>query len=851
MQYQDGQTATNPTTGERVVFRNGVWQPAASPAAPGGLIPVTPPRPPAAQTPSQAALDDTTLALRQRELTAQTPIPQGRMTEQQQSNLVSRYRSLSGLQTAIDDLETLYQENLAGERGSVLGVGGNRNFRARLPLAPTGYATFDASAGRLIDQIIQAFDITGGEANSIAELRARFGPYMPASTDNDETIQSKLGALRGILQRQRGDIGSQLDHLGLRPADSGPSPADPANPAAVQPGEAIDRTERTVTTAGTDPRLQVSHGDEEAGQDPNRARINLEAQRHLTQMLKRGAPDAEIRDYARSLNINVEDAIRYRRTPDWQRWRRQNPNQLFPFRDEGANIPMGAVDSAVAAAAASPVGAAAIHYANAASAGTVPLIGDLTGTGEQTRLGLEATRRENPGSALFGELAGGATAYGLGSRFMSRAAPNFLASRPITRSVLGDAAYGGLYGTGENHDPISGALEAAIGGRVAHGLTRGIASTVSPTGGGLRSLFSQGVRPTVGQRFRESGPIGTAVNFVEEGAQSIPVAGQFIRANRSGARDQWERGGWNMTLDNIGARLPDDTPLGPQAHQYAQRAFDDAYDRVRSQLSFSPDANWASDLATVRADASLLTTGVRRRFNRIADDLEQRITQAGPAMNGERFKAAASEINGEVRRLRGLRNPTQAQQELLSTLEELDSAFHSGARRSSPPEAIAELDRVDRGYAMLTRIEDASRRRPGQVGRFTPSDILQVEARNGGARGRRFSAGEGLFTGYADQGRSLEDVLPSSGTSERAALMASLGSGGVALGASGGAYALGADPEDIGAVASLPFLLNAPGVRSALRPRGGYAEWLADWIRRRRAIEGAGAAGVAYGNDRN
>lgn len=768
------------------------------------------------------------------------PVRPQRLTEQQRLGLTSRYRSLEGLEDAIGELEMLYRENLEGSRGGIFGIGGERNPRARLPLAPTGYETFDNAAGRIIDQIIQTFDITGGEANSLAELRARFGPYMPTSTDNDQTIQSKLDALRGILQRQRADLGSQLEAQGL-PVEA-PAPEQPVAP------DSLDRTERRVTASGSGPRLELSRGDVEA--DTSRQRVNEEAQRRLTAMLKRGAPDAEIRAYANSLGINVDDALEFRRGPDWQTWRRQNPNQLYPFRDQGANIPMGRLSGGVAATGASPVGTALIHGGNAVAAGTFPLVGDLTGQGEQIRLGLQATRRENPGSALIGDLAGGGLAYGAAGRVVSRVAPNFLASRPVTRSVLGDATYGAIQGTGENYDPLSGALEATGGAFLSRLATRGLASTVSPTGGSLGGLYEQGVRPTVGQRFRESGPIGAAANLIEEGAQSVPIVGSFIRGQRQSARDQWERGAWDMALENIGKDLPGDVPLGPRAMAHARKAFDDAYEAVRSQLSFTPDADWATDLATVMADASLLTPGVRRAFNRIIGDLDQRITQANGTLNGAQFKAAASELNREVRRLRNLRNPTQAQQELLSTLEELDAALHSGARRSSSPEAVAELDRVDRGYAMLARIEDAARRRPRQVGRFTPSDVLQVEARNGGVRGRRFSAGEGLFTDYADQAQALEDILPSSGTPERTALMTSLGAGAAALTGGGAAYALGADPAMIGGAAAVPFLYNAPGARSLMAPRAAprpFAEWL-----RRHALEtgGAGAAAASFGTER-
>lgn len=795
------------------------------------------------------------------------PRPEGSLTDLQRDAVIGRYRATSGFERTIGDLQRLYEENLAGSgRGDVLGFGGDRNVRANLPLAPTGYANFDATAGRLIDQIMATFDITGGEANSIAELRARFGPYIPASNDNDETIVSKLDALRSILAERRTAVAADLERHGIPIPDLGASAAPPpgapaipggpvpAAPTSAPPGERITRGERYVTATGSEPNVALSHGDEQI--DTGREIVNREAQRRLTEMLKRGAPDAEIREYARGFGINVDPALNFRRTPDWQRWRRENPNQLYPFRDEGQNIPMNGLSSTVAETAASPFGTAVITAGNAASAGTIPLVGDLMGQGEQVRLGLEASRNENPRAALAGEVLGGTLAYGGGGAVLGRLAPRAVASLgPWARGALADTFYGAARGLGENHDPVSGAAEGLIGGQLFRLGGRIISSTVSPTGGELRGLFDRGVYPSVGQRFRESGPVGAAVNFVEEASQSFPGVGQVVRANRQAARDEWERGAWNMALENLDngsgghVQLPPDKNLGPQAHQFAQQAFNDAYDSVRSRLSFSADPQWNNDLANVNLDAALLTPGVRRRYAQIRGDLEHRITSAGGTLNGAEFKAATSDLNAEIRRLRNNRNPTQSQRELLSTLEELDSAFHDGARRASPADVVDELDRVDRGYAMLARIEDASRRRPLQIGRFTPSDVLQVEARNGGARGRRFSAGEGFFTDYANQGRSLEDVLPSSGTSERTAVMEMLGRAAPYAGvgtAAVGAHAYGVPPEMIGGALTLPFLSNLPGARRLMAPRA-RGESFADWMRRMNYLAGGAGAAVANG----
>lgn len=822
----------------------GAPQPSAQSFTP--VLPRTAP-PPTPETPEQ--LRSRRLQDRARELEIQgreREAERGGLTPVQINELRTRYDGLNGFESAVDEIEGLYRENLEGDRGSLLGFGGDRNLRARLPLAPTGYGAMDAAAGRLIGSIMQMYGTTGGEANSMAEIRARFGPFLPNSTDSDAQIESKLRGLRGELERWRATIGTQLQAAGIAMPE----------PQAQQAPQPAPEDGPRVTAAGMDPRTELSTGDEQV--DPAREAVRAQAQQRITQMLTGGASDDEIRAYARSLNIDAEAALRFRRSPDWQRWRRQNPNQAYPIT--GANIPMGGVSSAVAGAAASPVGTAITRFGNSMIPGAVAAIGDLAGTGEQTRLGLDAMAEENPTAAMIGDIGGAVAGYAGGGAIAGRVLPAAVVNSRAA-PLLADAAYGAAQGYGENYDPLSGAAESAIGGAIGRRLARGVASTISPIGGAARPLYDAAVRPTLGQRGRDTGFLGDTANFIEEAAQSFPVGGRAIRAGRQSARDQWERGAWDQALANIGEQLPAGTALGPASHRRAQRAFNDAYTRVRANLSLQgSDPDWAADLTQIRADADLLAPKIRRRFTQILDDeVSRRIINSGGVLNGQNFTAASSAVGREIRRLRNLRSPTQGQQELLGSLESLDDAMHQAARRSSPPDVVDELNRVDRGYAMLARIEEASLRRPLQRGRFTPSDLQYAESGSGGARGRRYAAGQGLFGDYVDQGRRLEDVLPSSGTGERTATMNLANNVAPyalpAAAAGGTAYVSDSDPYAVGGVASIPLLMSLAGsnrlTRAAMAPRGGRARTVADFIRQYDRVGGGmGAALTAYGVDR-
>lgn len=844
-------------------------EPAQGPPTLTRITPPAPPPPPPAQTPLQAEND----RLRNRQLTneireQENPRPP-RLTAVQLSELEDRATALNGFEQGLNDLEELYRNTLEGSRGSLLGMGGDRNLAGNLhSMIRPDNARFESAGRRLLGYIAQSMGMTGQEMNTPGEMEMRFGPYLPRANETDEQIQDKLTSLRQMLNSQRGFVQRQLE--GRQPATPDLPTRAELTPSPTREG-GMD-TSNAPPAVNTTPRTEISEtGGGTFATDRDRAYAEA-----LQAAFDAGAGIEQITDIAERLGyegLNLEDlraAIRYRDAGN-----RFTPNQV-PGQPARIAVPETGVrePSSRGAAAATPGGAYTMHAGNAVLAGTMPLIAGATGRdSDEIRGALDASRDANPISALAGDMSGAALAYGAGGAIASRVGGALATTAPRTsrflsapsetltlspRAVSGDLAYGTLQGAGESGDPLSGAAESIIGGAAGRAIPRAAGSVVSPTGGSLGSVYREGGRPTLGQRFRGTGFVGDTINFVEEASQSIPLGGRIVRNAREGARDQWERGAWNMTLRNVvddagnPMTLPEGTNLGPQAMRYAREAFDNAYDRIRSNLSFQADADWTNDLATIRGDADLLSPQTRRRFNRALSDVERRIANAGGALSGDDFKSMASELSTEIRRLRRMREPSQGQRELLTTLEDLDSALHQGARRHSAPEVIEALDRTDRGYAMLTRIENAARRRPLEVGRFTPSDVLQVEAKEGGVRGRRYSAGEGLFTDYAQQGRQLEDVMPSSGSSERiTTMLAPLAGPGAAAVGGVAAYNLGADPYMIGGVASIPLAYNFPGfgnaVRSAMAPRPGSAA-AADIIRRRsRLTGGLGSALAAYG----
>lgn len=200
---------------------------------------VVPPRPrqPSPQTPVQAQgdvlendirrtrIDNAPLDRRATELTIaerEQAATRNGLTPQLYADFVARRERLPEFERRLNNIEALFRRDFAGDRGGVFGMGGSRNIGGSLHswLRPENQ-TFQSEADALIGSIAAMQGTTGGEMNSLAELRARFGPMVPAADDNDETIQRKLANLRATVAAQRAEIAAVLGE--------GPPPASQAS----------------------------------------------------------------------------------------------------------------------------------------------------------------------------------------------------------------------------------------------------------------------------------------------------------------------------------------------------------------------------------------------------------------------------------------------------------------------------------------------------------------------------------------------------------------------------------------------------------------------------------------------
>lgn len=177
MAYQEGQTATNPKTGQKVVYRNGQWVSAAA----GG-----------------------------------TSVGQA-MTQNRRSEMRDSLTSLDQFEADLGSLETSFDSNFKNQ--------GIETAREYLPgfLSPTNQ-DYNATSQRLLPLVAKALGFASKQMDTPAELK-RLESYVPRSADSDVSASHKLKNLRGMLDRQRGNIQGQLG-VRQQPKPHGKKPAN-------------------------------------------------------------------------------------------------------------------------------------------------------------------------------------------------------------------------------------------------------------------------------------------------------------------------------------------------------------------------------------------------------------------------------------------------------------------------------------------------------------------------------------------------------------------------------------------------------------------------------------------------
>ena len=549
----------------------------------------------------------------------------------------------------------------------------------------------------------------------------------------------------------------------------------------------------------------------------------------LDAMVRHGLPYEDVNAYALAHNGSPIDPHAYAASVAYAKI---NPN----YRGSFVNAHHTEQQSTLNRFAASPGMAAAMGADNALFGG---FNDEMTGAGAaltggdytQSRDAFDAKKKmlaaANPGADMAGNIVGGVGATMLGSAALSRFAPGAMAKAAALLGkgapAAGDAVYGAAYGAGENNQDrmAGGALGAAAGvggGMVGRGVTRGVANVIAPPAGAMAPAYAQGVFPTIGQRFANSGFAGKAINTTEQALQSFPGLGAFVARARKIPRDAFQRGGFDDALGEIAQQLPPGTGPGSDAQSFASKAFGNAYDTARGGMQFKPDQQYMGDLNQFKqtiGNGSLNDQQAQQVGKFIDNTVGSRLRTTGGTLPGDAYQKAGTEL-GDQAAAWGKDGTTQPMAQALNNYQTI---FDNAARRNSDPAAVQMLDQADTGYAKLVRLQNAAARGgvKKDAGTFSPVDLLgAVKQEAGGVRSGAYNRGDALMQSYAEAGRGLIDTLPNSGSAER--LMTGQAVAGGAGTMLGGAGAIASNPGVLGAFAPYLPLVNKLVTR-AIAPR--------------------------------
>lgn len=626
------------------------------------------------------------------------------------------------------------------------------------------------------------------------ELESQRRIYFPQPGEDPPTVEAKRVARLRALEALIGTAGGS---------------ADPEIVAAIQ--------------ALSNPPVQteLATGETRFENDPRFAGLNEQ----VSQMIASGVSPGQVIKLLREKGASAAaqmDVLRqiqeYRKfKADMERQGKQvGPPTVDLERQEVPN-------TALNRAAASPLGTAALTAADTFTGGHLDnIVGMTGGDAEQANLGIQLSREQNPGAALAGDVAGGATAFLTGSAATRAAGIAPQAGRIgalSPRALAGDAALGGYVASGQGGtqivDPGNVALGAVTGagaGAATRGALNAAGAALAPNGGRLGPVMEAGTRPTVGQRLQASdNALLRKTGALEEVFSRFPVLGASQRGGRNAAMEEMQRGAFNEALGEIGLALPKGIKKGTQAHAFMQRSFDAAYDKARSGMQFAPDGQWTNDLSALQQDVALLSKDSQNTFKQMAALVGGKLNASGGALGGDQYKLVVSRIDKKVRALRS--NPN-GDTELADALESFKTAIDDAARRQSSPDAGAALDAADRGYAKAVVIENAARMRGGDAGEFNGNQLeAAVQRTNKSRRSRAYLRGEATMQEYANSAKALGDFVPNSGTPEQ---LATLTAGGLAAGFSPAVLA----PWAVTGVPTLPGVRQGLATLMAPRPQG-------------------------------
>lgn len=804
------------------------------------------------------------------------------LTGAQYSDALAQYNGALYLRDSVEKLKTLNDNG----PGSTRGIYGVQDF------FPTkANSNFNKEADRLRAWAKQGTGTTGGENNSLAEMKLNLGAYIPNSFEYDSTNQGTFESLQALAEKSYNEAIQRLG--GIPDAGGRITPIDPQvgapplfvpkptdkrddSPAGALPdqGGGMGGGPKMPSLVGGVPAgsdIQFNFAKPEGGFDRNawlqsNFGVTPNQEAAITAFLKAnrgnhnfsyndvaafykgvGAPapknEPNVINSIRAGNVNVTGYDSTQAEKAYQ--------DALAQRVKERDTTAGAFDTVGRTGANALFGAG-----DRVSAG----FDTLTGGGSYSdnlarqRFESDAAREANPLAALGGDVGGAIlTTTGMG-RFANNVATRFMPSlartgapgSSLARNVANDTAYGAGYGLTEQGDPFTGAVMA--GGGSAGGqyfgktIKNGLEGVTDPA---VRYLTDRGIPLTMGQTFGNRGLFGKAMNKME----SVPFLGDMMGARRLDGMKAFEREALKDVVAPVGGNV---TMGGREGLMQAQDAVQQGYRDALSGVNVSPDQQFVQE-----AGAAMQAGGAVPKFG---EDFTYAMNQElGPLfgvngnLTGPQLQSALQSV-GKVRS--GFaKNPDAMATYAANATGQMDDAISNLVGRQAP-DVMPAYNNAKDAFSNLVPFEKA---RIGAINQeaISPAQLQRAVTSNTSNFGGRGAAARGA--NLTDLMRFGQEVLPStvpdSGSAGRMA--------GIlpfvlptALGGSAAYSGIEDNPGTAGLLATLALMSTKGGqkaVQNLVVKRPDSVRRIGGMFGRRQAQEALGSAGGAaalsyYGN---
>lgn len=354
---------------------------------------------------------------------------------------------------------------------------------------------------------------------------------------------------------------------------------------------------------------------------------------------------------------------------------------------------------------------------------------------------------------------------------------------------LPDAATSGLVGAGTG----------VIGQRALDVVSSRIAGQ---GGGAARRLSRAGVDLTPGQMAAEVPVVGSTIRYAEDvlGGYNPLMGGVRRRQN-----EQVIRAAGQEALDAIDAKLPASANTGREVYNSTRETLSQRYDDVTSRVAAVLDNEANVDLASLRARSDIeLDSDHAARLQRVLDDKVMREVGPNGELSGDAFKRIETTLRQQSEKARRP-NATLQDEDYADALDEARDAFRNVIARQYPAEAEA-IRGLNLGWATNARIRRAVSGSAGfaRDGTPTPGELSQSVRQLSSEE--QIAQNRGLLQGLAQDARTvLPATVGDTGSGQRAII-------GGAIGALGTGAVATVNPVLAGMIAAGAVIYSRPGI---------------------------------------